>query len=92
VVVPKKNGKLRLYVDLKKLNATTKKDPYPLPFMDEVINTTVGHKVYTFLDKFSKYHQVSITLETNTKLVLSNWGAFVWVMMPFGVKNGLPTY
>jgi hypothetical protein len=56
VVVPKKKGKLKLYVDFKKLNATTKKDPYPLPFMDEVINTIVGHKVYTFLDRFSKYH------------------------------------
>jgi hypothetical protein len=52
VVVFKKNGKLRIYVDFKKLNATTKKDPYLLFFMDEVINTIVGHKVYTFMDNF----------------------------------------
>ncbi len=56
VVVPKKNGKLRLCVDFKKFNGTTNKDPYPLPFMDEVINTIVGHKVYTFVNEFSKYH------------------------------------
>jgi len=56
VVVPKKNGKLRIYVDFRKLNATTKKDPCPLPFTDEVINTIVRHEVYTFLDKFSRYH------------------------------------
>jgi hypothetical protein len=49
VVIPKKNGKLRIYVDFKKFNTTTK-DPYPLPFMDEVINTIIGHEVYTFLD------------------------------------------
>jgi hypothetical protein len=63
VVLPKKNGKLRIYVDFWKLNASTKKDPYPLPFMDEVINIVVGHEVYTFLDGFLGYHQISITLE-----------------------------
>ncbi len=52
VVIFKKNGKLRIYVDFKKLNAVTKKDPYLLFFMDEVINTIVGHKVYTFMDNF----------------------------------------
>jgi len=39
VVVPKKNGKLKIYVDLKKLNVAMKKDPFPLPFTDEVLNT-----------------------------------------------------
>jgi hypothetical protein len=39
VVVPKKNGKLIICVDFIKLNAATKKDPYLLPFIDEVINT-----------------------------------------------------
>jgi hypothetical protein len=48
VVVPKKNGKLRICVDFKKLNATIKKDPYSLPFTDEVINIVIGHEVYTF--------------------------------------------
>jgi hypothetical protein len=43
-------------VDFEKLNATIKKNPYPLPFIDEVINTIVGHEVYTFLDGFSGYH------------------------------------
>jgi hypothetical protein len=47
---------LRICVNFKKLNMTTKKDPYPLPFIDEVINTIVGHEVYNFLDEFSRYH------------------------------------
>jgi hypothetical protein len=42
VVVPKKVGKLRIYIGFKKLNAATKKDPYPLPFRDEVLNTVAG--------------------------------------------------
>ncbi len=46
-----------------KLNAATKKDPWPLPFMDEVINSVVGHEVYTFLDGFLGYHQISIEQE-----------------------------
>jgi hypothetical protein len=54
VVVLKKNGKLKLNicVDFRKLNVTTTKDPYPLPFTNEVINIIVGHEVYTFLDGF----------------------------------------
>jgi hypothetical protein len=35
VVLPKKNGKLKIYIDFRKLNITRKKDPYPLPFIDE---------------------------------------------------------
>ncbi len=60
VVVPKKNGKFKICVDFRKLNATTKKDPYSLPFTDEVINIIVKHEVYTFLNGFSRYHQISI--------------------------------
>ncbi len=56
VVIPKKNGKLKIYVDFKKLNLATKKDPYMLPFIDEIINTIVEHEVYTFLNGFSTYH------------------------------------
>ncbi len=44
IVVPKKNGKLKIYIDFRKLNANTKKDPYPLPFTYEVLNTVVGYK------------------------------------------------
>jgi hypothetical protein len=63
VVVPKKNRKQKICVDFKKLNTTTKKDPYPLPFTDEVINTIVGHEIYTFLNGFFGYHHISIALE-----------------------------
>jgi hypothetical protein len=63
MVVPKKNGELKICVDFKKLNGTTKKDLYPLPFINEVINIVVGHEVYTFLNGFSRYHQISIAPE-----------------------------
>jgi hypothetical protein len=38
----KKNGKLKICIDFRKLNVATKKDPYPLPFIDEVLNTIQG--------------------------------------------------
>jgi hypothetical protein len=53
VIVPKKNGKSIICVDFRKFNEATKKDPYLLPFINEVINT-VEHEVYTFLNGFSR--------------------------------------
>jgi hypothetical protein len=63
VVVPKKNKKLQICVDFWKLNVTMKKYPYPLPFMEEVLDIVVGHEVYSFLGGFSSYHQIITTLE-----------------------------
>jgi hypothetical protein len=50
IIVPKKNGKLKICIDFKKPNVSTKKDPYPLPFIDEMLNIVVGYEVYSFLD------------------------------------------
>ncbi len=67
VTVPKKNGKLRICINFKKLNVATKKDPYPLPFIDEVLNTIIGYEAYSFLDGYFIYHQISIALEAKYK-------------------------
>jgi hypothetical protein len=86
VVVPKKNDKLKIYIDFKKLNATTKKDPYPLPFTNEVVNTVRRYEAYSFLDEYSNYHQIFITLEDKYKTTfVINKRAFIWKVMPFGV-------
>ncbi len=63
IVVPKKNDKLWICVDFQKLNATTKKDPCPLPFTNEILNTIVGHEIYSFFDGFFGYYVISIALE-----------------------------
>jgi hypothetical protein len=68
VVIPKKNGKLSFCIDFRKLNATTKKDPYPLLFMNEVLNIVVRYEAYSFLEGYSRYHQISITLEDRYKI------------------------
>jgi hypothetical protein len=67
VVIPKKNGKLRIYVNFIKLNVATKKDPFPLPFIDEVLNIGAGCEAYSFLDGYFGYHQISLALEYRYK-------------------------
>ncbi len=63
MVEPKKNGKLRICVDFRKLNKATKKNRYPLSFFDEVLNIVIGYETYSFLDGYSRYHQISISFE-----------------------------
>jgi hypothetical protein len=53
----------------------------------------VGHEVYSFLDGFFGYHQIMITLKDRYKTTfIIDFGAFIWVVMPFGLKNVPPTY
>jgi hypothetical protein len=60
VIIPKKNGKLRIYINFIKINATIKKGPYPLPFIYEVLNIVARYEAYYFLDGYSGYQQISI--------------------------------
>ncbi len=53
VIIPKQNGKLKICIDFIKLNPTTKKDPYPLPFTNEVLNIVIGYETYSFLSGYS---------------------------------------
>jgi len=92
VVIPKKNGKLKICIDFIKLNVATK-DPYPLPFTNEVLNTIIGYEAYYFLDGYLGYHQISIAPKDKYNIAfVIDWGAFIWKVMLFGVKNGPPTY
>eukprot|EP00253_Pinus_taeda_P006882 PITA_06882 len=56
VLVPKKNGKWRICVDYRELNKATKKDHFPLPFIDQVLDGLVGKRFFSFLDGFSGYN------------------------------------
>jgi hypothetical protein len=93
IVVPKKNVKLKIYIDFRKLNVATKKDPYPLPFTYEVLNIITGYEAYSFLVGYLGYHQISIAPKDKYKIAfVKNWRAFIWKVMLFGMKNGPVTY
>jgi hypothetical protein len=86
-VVPKKNGKLRVCVDYQKLNAATITDAFPLLFTDGVLDTIVGHEMYSFLDGFTGYNQIRMAEEDQKKTTfVTEWGVFVAVVMMFGLK------
>jgi hypothetical protein len=86
VIVPKKNGKLKICIDFRILNAAIKKNPYPLPFTYEMLNTIVGYETYFFLNGYLGYLQITIALEDKYKIAfVTNWGAFIWKVMSFGV-------
>ena len=53
VLVPKKNGKVRLCVDYRDLNRASHKDDFPLPHIDILVDNTTQHKVFSFMDGFS---------------------------------------
>ena len=57
----------RMCIDYKKLNSMTRKDHFPLPFRDQILERVIGHKFYCFLDDYSGYNQIEITLEDQEK-------------------------
>ena len=93
VMVPKKNGKIRICQDYRKLNAVTKKDYFPLPFTDSILDAVAGHECYSFLDGFSGYNQVKIAKEDQLKTTFTtDWGTYAYTVMPFGLCNAPATF
>ena len=93
VVTPKKNGKWRICVDYKPLNAATKRDHFPLPFQDEILNEVAGHERYTVCDGYSGYFQISIATEHQKYTTfITPWGCFAYRVMPFGLTNAPSTF
>lgn len=85
--------KIRVCQDFRKLNATTRKDHYPLPFIDLVLDLVSLHELYSFLDGYSGYNQVSIQEEDRDKTTFTtNWGTYAFRVMPFGLCNALGTF
>jgi hypothetical protein len=65
-------------VDNRKLNVATKKDPFPLPFVDKVLNIVVGCEACSFLDGYSKYYRISIISKDKYKIAfVTYWKTFI---------------
>jgi hypothetical protein len=80
-------------VDYTDLNKHCPKDPFGLPRIDQVVDSTARCSVLSFLDCYSGYHQISLAKEDEEKTAfITPFGAFCYTSMPFGLKNAGATY
>ncbi len=93
VLIRKKNGTLRFCVDYRKLNAVTRKDAYPLPRVDDALDTLAGSCWFTTLDMISGYWQVELHPDDKPKSAFATPdGLFEFNVLPFGLCNGPATF
>ena len=83
----------RVCIDYRKLNAGTRKDHFPLPFVDQMLKRVIGHEFYCFLDGYSGYNQIEIALEDQEKTTFTcPFDTFAFRKMPFGLCNAPGTF
>ena len=76
----------RVCIDYRRLNTVTRKDHFPLPFIDQVLEKVSGHPFYCFLDGYSRYFQIEIEIDVeyqeNTTFTCP-FGTYAYRIMPF---------
>ncbi|GJV04551.1 putative nucleotidyltransferase, ribonuclease H [Tanacetum coccineum] len=83
----------RVCIDCHKLNDATRKDHFPLPFIDQMLERLCGNEYYCFLDGFSRFFQIPITPEDQEKTSFTcPYGTFAYRRMPLGLCNTLDTF
>ena len=93
VIVKKKDGSPRFCVDYRKVNTVTRKDAYPLPRVDDTLDTLAGSKWFSTLDLLSGYWQVEVRPEDREKTAFCTPdGLFEFNVMPFGLCNAPATF
>ena len=92
-MVRKKTGQIRSCVDFRNLNIVCKKDNYPLPKMETLLQRVTGSGMISMLDGFSGYNQVRVKEEDRHKTTFTTpWGTFEYLRMPFGLSNAEATF
>ena len=80
-------------IDYRRLNAVTRKDHFLLPFIDHLLERVSGHPFYCFLDGYSGYFQIEITLEDQEKTTFTcPFGTYAYRRMPFSLSNAPATF
>ena len=93
VLVKKANGKWRICIDFIDLNKACPKDSFPLPKINQLVDSTTGHKLVTFMDAFSRYNQIKMAKENQEKTAfITSQGLYCYNVMLFGLKNAGATY
>lgn len=94
VPVEKKDGKLRLCIDYRKLNAITKRDEFCLPLADDLFEELGSARIFSKLDAFSGFWQIPLAVQDRDKTAfgLRGGGQFRFKVMPFGLTNAPATF
>ena len=83
----------RVCIDYRKLNTATRKDHFPLPFIDQMVDRLAGHPHFCFLDGYSGYNQIAIAPKDQEKTTFTcPYGTFAFRRMPFGLCNAPTTF
>ena len=83
----------RICIDYRKLNKATRKDHFPLPFLNQMLDRLAGYEYYCFLDGYSGYNQIVIAPEDQEKTTFTcPYGTFAFRRMPFGLCNAPGTF
>ena len=91
--MPKKDGKVRVYVDYRDLNKASPKNNFPLPNIHILIDNCAKHETQSFVDCFAGYHQLEMHKDDAEKTAfITPWGVYNYKVMPFGLKNVGATY
>ena len=93
VLVRKRDGTVRWCIDYRSLNSVTTKDVFPLPLVEECLDTLAGNHWFSKLDANSAYWQIPIRAEDRKKTAfITNYGLFEHIRMGFGLCNAPATY
>src|ERR1041385_3766939 len=93
VMVPKKDKSWRTCVDFRHINKFCPKDHFPLPRIDQIVDSTSGCERLCFLDAYSGYHQIRLYERDELKTTfITPFGCFCYITMPFRLRNAGATY
>ena len=83
----------RVCIDYRKLNKATRKDHYPLLFLDHMLDRLIGHSHYCFLDGYSGYNHITVNSKDQEMTTFTcPYGTFGFKRMSFGLSNALATF
>ena len=93
-LVPKRiTTSWRMCIDYRKLNTATRKDHFPLPFIDQVLERLAEHNYFCFLDGYSGFWQIPIHPDDQEKTTFTcPYGTYAYARMPFGLCNAPATF